>query len=263
MTATGPEMPIRAMIVDDEPLARERLRSLLSEEPDFQVVGEYGSGRSALPWINRENVDLVFLDIVMPEMDGFQAVRAVPPEHLPHIIFVTVFDTYALQAFDVHAVDYILKPVDPLRFKAALNHVRAGYRDRKLNVGWPERIASLLGDLNQSEKTAERVVLKVDGEIVFLKPHEIRWVESAGNYVTIHLNGKDKLVRETLSSMEQRLTSFGFARISRSAVVNLAVVKTMKPAGFGEYSVRLLDATELTLTRGYREAFFQRIEKKS
>ena len=253
-------MPTRVLIVDDEPLARERLRTLLAEEDDFQIAGECESGKSALAFLNREAVDLVFLDVVMPEMDGFQVARAISSARMPRIIFVTVFDTYALQAFEVHAIDYLLKPVDPDRFKTALHHVRMSLGESQLERGWAERMAGLFRDLSPPDLAARRLVCKVDGEIVFFNPDDINWVESAGNYVMLHLDQKDRLIRETLSSMEARLHPFGFVRLSRSVVVNVARVKTMKASGFGEYSIHLLDGRELTLTRGYREAFFERVD---
>jgi two-component system, LytTR family, response regulator len=252
-------MPIRSLIVDDEPLARERVGSFLAAEADFEVAGECGSGKDALALLRREKVDLIFLDIVMPEMNGFELARALPPPHIPHIVFVTVFDTFALEAFEVHAVDYLLKPVDPERFKKALNHVRARWHDREFSASWSERIAGLLRDLSAPRACPERISLKVDGEIVFFDPTAIRWLESAGNYVTVHLGGSHKLIRDTLSSLEGRLARFGFVRISRSAIVNISEIGAIKPCGFGEYSVRLLDNTELTLSRSYREAFFRRV----
>jgi len=255
-------MPIRALIVDDEPLARERIQSLLQGDADFHVVGECGSGKEALSWMSRDPVDLVFLDIVMPEMNGFEVVKSIPPNRLPHIVFVTVFDTYAVKAFEVHAVDYVLKPVDPARFKATLDHIRRKKHVSKSEAVGASQVANALGNLKEPGRTTGRLLVKCDGEIVFLWPDEVCWVESAGNYVTLYLTGRHRLIRETLSSMERRLGLFGFTRISRSVVVNAAKIQSMKAIRFGEYSIRLLDGTELTLTRGYREAFFQYANRK-
>jgi len=252
-------MPIQSLIVDDEPLARERVRSFLAAEPDFAIAGECGSGKDALAFLRRAKVDLIFLDIVMPEMDGFELARALPLHHFPHIIFVTVFDSFALQAFEVHAVDYLLKPVEPGRFQAALDNVRVRWHDREFSASWGERITSLLRDLNPPSGGPGRISLKVDGEIVLFDPAAIRWLESAGNYVTVHLNGKHKLIRDTLSNLQARLEPFGFVRISRSTIVNISDIKAIRPCGFGEHCVRLLDSTELTLSRSYREAFFRRV----
>ncbi len=244
-------MAIRTLIVDDEPLARERLRLLLAGEPDFPIAGECAGGRDAVSFIKRQPVDLVLLDIQMPEMNGFEVVKAIAPHRLPHIIFVTAYDRYALDAFAVHALDYLLKPVDPARLRSAIEHVRASGGD------WQDRVTKLLDNLHRPP-APERILLKVDGEVNFVDPNEIGWVEAAGNYVNIHLRDHRKFLRETLSAMERKLSVYGFLRISRSVVVNTGRIKTMKPVGFGEYSIQLLDATELTLSRGYREAFFAR-----
>jgi two-component system LytT family response regulator len=252
-------MPMRSLIVDDEPLARERVRSFLTPEPDFEIAGECGSGKDALAFLRREKVDLIFLDIVMPEMNGFEVARALQPPKIPHIIFVTVFDSFALEAFEVHAVDYLLKPVDPARFKLALDHIRTRWHDHESSASRVERITRLLRDLSAPAACPERISLKVDGEIIFLDPAAIRWVESAGNYATVHLNGRPRLIRDTLANMEARLEPFGFVRISRSAVVSVLAINAVKPRRFGEYSVRLHDSTELTLSRSYREAFFRRV----
>ena len=249
-------MPIRALIVDDEPLARERIRSLLKTEADFRIVGECGSGKEALACMSRESVDLMFLDIVMPEMNGFEVVKSIPPDHLPHVVFVTTFDTYAVKAFEVHAVDYVLKPVDPARFKTTLDHIRQKKRDSKSESAGVTQVANTLGNLSEPGLTAGRLLIKCDGEIIFLLPEDVSWVESAGNYVTLHLASRHRMVRETLSAMERRLAAFGFARISRSAVVNAAKIHSMKALRFGEYSIHMVDGTELTLRRGYREASF-------
>jgi two-component system LytT family response regulator len=255
-------MPIRALIVDDEPLARERLRSLLATESDFQIVGECGNGKAALSWMTREPVDLVFLDIIMPEMNGFEVVQAIPLDRLPQIVFVTVFDTFAVKAFEVHAVDYVLKPVDPIRLKITLNHIRKRKNEGKSEVLGASQVAKVLSDSNRAERSTDRLLVKCNGEIIFLRHEDVSWVESAGNYVTLYLAGRHSLIRETLSRMELRLAPFGFAKISRSVIVNMAKIKSMKTLRFGEYAIRLMDGTELTLTRGYREVFFQNANSK-
>jgi two-component system LytT family response regulator len=252
-------MPMRSLIVDDEPLARERVRNFLASEPDFEIASECGNGKEALAFLSREKVDLIFLDIVMPEMNGFELARALSPPDIPHIIFVTVFDSYALEAFEVHAVDYLLKPVDRERFRVALEHLRSRRLDRASARSWDDRITRLLRDLAPSNPVPERLSLKLDGEIVFLDPASIRWMESAGNYVMVHSDTKEKLVRETLANMETRCEPFGFTRISRSAIVNISSIDAVKPCGFGEYTVRLHDGSQLTLSRSYRQAFFRRM----
>jgi two-component system LytT family response regulator len=250
---------IRTLIADDEPLARERLRSLLSEEADVDILGECGDGRSAIAWLENNAVDLLLLDIQMPEMDGFQILRSVAANRLPTVIFVTAYDRYALDAFEVHALDYLLKPVAPERMKRALDHVRAGRKSQVLNADLQRRIVNMLAELESRRQRAERIPIKADGEVTFLAVNEIDWIESAGNYVNLHVRGKTKLVRETLSAMERKLTANGFVRISRSTVINAARIRTLRPAQYGDYSVYLIDATELTLSRGYRESFFESV----
>jgi two-component system, LytTR family, response regulator len=258
---------IRTLIADDEPLARERLRFLLQDEPDIEVVGECADGKSAGAFLKGNAVDLLLLDIQMPEMDGFAVLRTIPLQQLPAVIFVTAYDSYALDAFEVHAVDYLLKPVAAERMKAALDHLRAIHELKRTD--WPHfnadiqrRIANLLTELEARSIPSKegRILVKSDGEIAFLAAAEIDWVESAGNYVTLHLNKKTRLLRETLSSMEKKLASHGFVRISRSAIVNTAKIKAMRSAQYGDYAIQLLDFTELTLSRGYRESFFDLVK---
>ncbi len=251
-------MPMRSLIVDDEPLARERVRHFLDPEPDFEIAGEFGNGKDALAFLRREKVDLIFLDVVMPEMNGFELARALSPPDIPHIIFVTVFDSYALEAFEVHAVDYLLKPVDPERFRVSLEHLRRKGLDRGSARSWDDRITRLLRDIAPT-RYPERLSLKLDGEIIFLDPASICWIESAGNYVMVYSDTKGKLVRDTLASMETRCKPFGFERISRSGIVNMAKIDAIRPCGFGEYTVRLQDGSQLTLSRSYRRAFFRRM----
>ena len=254
-------MSIQTLIADDEPLARERLRFLLNDEHDVAIVGECPDGKSTVAFIENNAVDLLLLDIQMPEMDGFEVLRSIPSDRLPAVVFVTAYDRYALDAFEVHALDYLLKPVVPERMKAALNHVRlkharVGQEREQLSSDIQRRIANMLTELESRHPQRERILVKSDGEITFLAASEIDWVESAGNYVTLHLSNKTKFLRETLSAMEKKLASHGFIRISRSAVVNTARIKAMRSAHYGDYKIQMHDATELTLSRGYRESFF-------
>ncbi len=244
---------MRTLISDDEPLARERLRSLLVDESDIAVVGDCPDGRSTVAFLQQNAVDLLLLDIQMPEMDGFEVLKSIDTDRMPAVIFVTAYDQYALDAFEVHALDYLLKPVAHERMRAALNHVRAALR---LGGDFQRRLANMLTDIESHRALSTRIPVKSDGEIAFLEVQEIDWVKSAGNYVTLHLNNKTKFLRETLSAMEQRLDAHGFVRISRSTIVNTARIKAMRPSHYGDYTIQLLDATELTLSRGYRQSFF-------
>ena len=195
----------------------------------------------------------------MPEMDGFEVLKSIATERMPAVIFVTAYDRYALDAFDVHALDYLLKPVAPERMKSALNHVRASLNS-SLRADAQRRMTNLLTTLESRRYKKERILVKSGGEIAFLATDEIDWVESAGNYVTLHLADKTKFLRETLSAMEKKLACHGFVRISRSTVVNTARIKAMRSAQYGGYKIQLLDATELTLSRGYRESFFDLVK---
>jgi two-component system LytT family response regulator len=251
-------MPIRTLIVDDEPLARKRIALLLENESDVKVVGQCGDGKSAARAIKSKAPDLVFLDIQLPEMDGFEIIESIPASRLPLIIFVTAYDQFALKAFKVHAVDYLLKPVDGERLAEALDHVRnqMHFRDQ----GQRGRLAELLHDLDSHRGRTNRIVLKSDGEVFCLKPSEIDWVESAGNYVCFHVASATHIFRETMNEVEQRLRDHNFLRIHRSAIVNFDRIKKLKPRLYDDYSVELRDGTKLTMSRSYREVVLKQIE---
>jgi two-component system LytT family response regulator len=243
---------IRALIVDDEPLARERMRALLQKEPDIKIVGECGDGQAAVAAIRREKPDLVFLDVQIPEPDGFAVLEEVGADRAPVVVFVTAYDQYALQAFEVHAVDYLLKPFDEERFQKALARARSAVLNRN-GDGVDERLLSLLRGLKAPPAHLERLVVKLSGRLFFLRTEEVDWIESAGNYVCLHAGGESHLLRETMSGLEGRLNPARFVRIHRTAIVNIDRIKELQPLFHGEYQVVLRDGTELTLSRGYRE----------
>jgi two-component system, LytTR family, response regulator len=243
---------IRTVIVDDEPLARERIRSLLEPEADVDVVAECGSGAEAIEALRGTSADLVFLDVQIPGPDGFGVLESLEPENTPVVVFVTAYDQYALQAFEVHAVDYLLKPFDEERFRRALDRARvavAGRDGRAVN----ERLLSLLQDLKPQPGYLERLVVKSAGRLFFLRTTEIDWIESAGNYVCLHAGGESHLLRETMSGIERHLDPARFVRIHRTAIVNLDEIKELQPLFHGEYEVALRDGTKLTLSRSYRD----------
>lgn len=250
-------MPVRVLLSDDETLARERLRSLLEEEDDLEIVAECGDGKSAIATIEQERPDLVFLDIQMPEVDGFGVVQALR-DAMPLTIFVTAYDRYAMKAFEVHALDYLLKPVGKERLKAAVERARAQLR-RPPDGGFQRRVLELLGDMEARQQAPERIVIKSDGEIVCLKPNEIDWAESAGNYVCLHVGGATHILRETITALESRLGPRQFMRVHRSTLVNVDRIKTLKPSLYGDYSILLRDGTKLTLSRGFRENVLKRL----
>lgn len=244
---------IRTVIVDDEPIARRGLRTQLAAEKDFEIVAECRSGREAVAVIQQTAPDLVFLDVQMPELDGFEVIEAISAERMPAVIFVTAYDKYALRAFDVHAIDYLLKPFDVERFSRALQRARQQVERRSIQ-DLSQRLKGLLDDLQTAptRKYAERLVIKTSGRIFFLSTAEIDWIEAADNYVRIHSGRDEHLLRETMSSLEKRLDPDQFMRIHRSRIVNIRRVKELQPLFRGEYEVRLEDGTRLESGRGYR-----------
>lgn len=245
-------MKIRTVLVDDEPLARERLRSFLESSPDLEIVGEAGDGREAVALIEQHQPHLVFLDIQMPELDGFAVLEALDLHPLPVIVFVTAYDRFALKAFEVHAVDYLLKPFDRERFQTALERALDRVRSRQTEP-LNQHLANLLADLRPKHRPPDRLVIKSEGRVLFLRMDEIDWIEAADNYVSLHVGPENHLLRETMASLETRLPSDRFLRISRSTIVNLERIKELQPLFHGEYSVILRNGTRLTLSRGYRD----------
>jgi two-component system LytT family response regulator len=243
---------IRALIVDDEPLARERIRTLLEGEPEIELIGECADGLRAVTSIRTEKPDLVFLDVQMPELGGFEVIEALKDERLPAVIFVTAHDKYALRAFDVHALDYLLKPFDRERFHKAVARARdALERERRGEID--KRLLELLKDVRPESKALERLVIKSAGRVFFLKTDEIDWIEAAANYVRLHVGRDSHLLRETMNALEARLDSEKFLRIHRSTIVNIERIKELHPLFRGEHLVILHDGTRLTLGRNYRD----------
>jgi two-component system LytT family response regulator len=251
-------MSLRTLIVDDDPLARARLRRLLSAETDVEIAGECVSAEEAIAAIERLLPELVFLDVQMPGMDGFQMLEKLSVPVLPAVIFVTAHDEYALRAFEVHALDYLLKPYSRARFMDALSRARAqierdGAADRRL-LGL---LAELRGGSSdgaafaRSTRELERLVVKADGRMFFVRPADIDWVEAAANYVRLHARGESYPLRESMKHMEARLPRGSFLRIHRSAIVNLDRVRELQPWFHGEYIVILNDGTKLTASRAY------------
>ena len=246
-------MNARLLIVDDEPLARQRLRDLLAAEPGVEVIGESGDGREAVAMIRKLKPEVVVLDIQMPEMDGFEVVAALGSKNLPAIIFATAFDRFAVKAFEVHAIDYLLKPFDGDRLREALR--RANERRQKDGGGGADsQIAALLAGLKPRVEAPGRLFIKGDGKVVVIAVADVDWIESADNYVVLHVGRENHVQRETLSAMEAKLPSDTFIRISRSVLVNIGRIKELHPLFHGEYAVILGDGTRLTLTRTYRDS---------
>jgi two-component system LytT family response regulator len=241
---------IRTLIVDDEPLARERLRQLLGQHPEIELLGECSDGAEALRKIRESSPDLVFLDIQMPELDGFQVVAAL--EQPPAIIFCTAHDKFALKAFDVHAIDYLLKPFDRSRFEKALKRGVDQIKARQGNK-IDQRLTALLDEMKPQAKNQERLAVKTDGRVILVKFEDIDWLEADDNYVKIHVGAECHMVRDTMSAMEQKLTGKQFVRVSRSTIVNLDRIKELQPLFHGEYVIILRTGARLNLTRGYKD----------
>ena len=243
---------IRTLIVDDEPLARTRLRSLLNEESGIEIAGECASGAEALQAIERDKPQLVFLDVQMPEGTGFDVLEALEPEQRPVIIFVTAFDNYAVKAFAVHALDYLLKPVDRERFSEALERARRLIEQSSVEENG-RKLTALVENVRRDRRFLNRVVVKTSGRVLFLKVQDIDWIEAAGNYVRIHYGEQSHLLRETMNALEDKLDPEQFLRIHRSVIVNIDRIREMQPAFHGDYYVILKNNRQLPLSRGYRE----------
>lgn len=255
-------MKIKTLIVDDEPLARDRVKRFLRDEHDINVIGECGNGKEAVSAIKEKKPDLVFLDIQMPEKNGFEVVKALDEKHMPSVIFVTAYDQYALQAFDVHALDYLLKPFNRDRLHKAVSHAREQIETKRIG-NLDERLASLIKDLRGEKKYLERLVVKSVGRVFFLKVDEIDWIEAAGNYVKLHAGRESHMIRETMNGIEAKLDPDRFLRIHRSTVVNIDRIKELHPMFSGDYAVILRNGTELALSRNYRERLLELFENQA
>jgi len=244
-------MAIRTLIVDDEPLARRGIREHLAQQRDVVIIEECRDGREAVAAIKQHSPDLVFLDVQMPELDGFQVLQAIGAERMPAVIFVTAYDKYALQAFEVHALDYLLKPFNADRFSKAFQRARLQLEQRSIS-DLSNRLQSFLDDLKPNQKYKERLAIKSAGRIFFLNVAEIDWIEAADNYAALHVAGEEHLLRETMNSLEQQLDPAKFLRIHRSRIINIQRLKELRPLLGGEYEIRLQDGTRLESGRRYR-----------
>jgi two-component system LytT family response regulator len=248
---TARAAPLRALVVDDEPLARKRIRALLADEPDIDVVGEAGGGSEAIRLIGSARPDLVFLDVQMPGHDGFDVLRASAPTHLPMVIFVTAHDAHAIRAFEVAAADYLLKPVVEERFRAAVR--RAVDRVRGAHSGDISRQLTTLLEQLPAFAAVDRVPIRSDGRVTFVKVREIDWVDVSGDHVRLHVGKATHLLRETMSELEARLPASSFMRIHRSIIVNVERIREVQPWFKGDHVLILTDGTRLTSGRTYRE----------
>ena len=268
-------MKWRALIVDDEPLARQRIRLLARDEPELEIVGECASGLEALAVLERDRPDLMFLDVQMPGMDGFQLLQQLPPDRLPLVIFTTAFDQHAVRAFEAHALDYLLKPFKAERFRAAVARAREHLTNQKAGVA-ARGLLALLGAspaspfpetlpatppaspppapaTSPAAPHLTRLTVRTDDKVIVLKAAEIDSIESAGNYVAVYVGKESHILRDTLSALESQLDPERFLRISRSAIVNLDRIRELQPMFKGEHVVVLSNGRRLPMTRGLRE----------
>ncbi len=247
-------MTIRALIVDDEALARQRIRQLLQDEAGFEVIGEAGNGVEAVTLIESLGPDLVFLDIQMPLLDGFGVIDAIGAENMPATLFVTAFDAHAVKAFEVHAIDYLLKPFDRDRFRRALAWVRERPNVLNREAGG---IKSLMSEMGSEPTRPDRFLVKSGERWLMVKCAEIQWIVAEGNYVRLHVEGASYMLRHTMAEIHARLDQALFKRIHRSTIVNLDFVRDLQPWTGGDMALFMRDGTRLTLSRTYRDQFDQ------
>lgn len=240
-------MKVRAIIADDEPLARERVRDLLAEEQDVHIVAECSNGAQTVKKTQEHRPDLLFLDVQMPRLNGFEVIEALEPEQIPIVIFTTAHDQHAIRAFEVNALDYLLKPFTGARFRRAVERAREQLQKGGRRLLEPQ-LASLLNHVHATTPGGGRILVRSPERILFLKAEEIDHVEAAGNYVVLHAGKERHILRETTAAMEARLGPAGFMRISRSVIVNLRRIREVQPLGPGQYSVLLKNGTRLDMS---------------
>ncbi len=243
-------MNIRAVIADDEPPARERVRHLLREHTEIEIIAECGNGPDTVAAVKEHAPDLLFLDIQMPGLDGFGVLAALPQDKLPIVIFTTAYDQHALRAFDAHALDYLLKPFKPARFKDAVQRARDQLAAKQAGANTQNLIDLLT---RRAAPHLTRITAKTGDKVIFVKVRDIECIEAAGNYIVVHAGGQEHVLRETLSDLESQLDPANFLRVSRSALVNLNHVKELQPMFKGDHAVILQSGRKVAMTRGLRE----------
>jgi len=251
---------LRVVIADDELLARKFIRRMLKQDSEVEIVGECSNGAEAVAMIRKERPDLVFLDVQMPEMNGFAVLDAVGLDHLPEIIFTTAYESYAIRDFALHALDYLLKPFDQVRFRAALTYAKEQFHsqrdeEKRLQVG------ALLESIRAAPEYLDRMIIRADGRITFLHTRDIDWIEADDKYVHLHTGKGRRMVRQTLAELEGQLDPKKFLRVHRSAMVNVDRIKELQPLFNGEHSLILEDGTRLTLSRKYKDKLFELLGK--
>jgi len=253
-------MSIRALIVDDEPLARRRIRALLERDPAVKILGECGDGESAVEAISRKKPNLVFLDVQMPGLDGFGVIEAVGAQRMPAVVFVTAFDEHAVRAFEKHAVDYLVKPFDDERFADAVSHATRHLDGRAADgVAAGARLLKAVESLEADREYAARLLVRCEGRLVVVPVDEIDWISAEDNYVVLHAGKAAHRMRGTMNDTVSRLDPRSFLRVNRSTIVATDRVRELQPAFHGEYYVILKDGGRLVVSRGYRERVLERL----
>jgi two-component system LytT family response regulator len=251
---------IKVLIADDEVLARKFIHRMLKPDPEVEIVAECNNGAEAVAMIRKEKPDLVFLDVQMPEMNGFAVLDAVKLDHLPEIIFTTAYEAYAIRAFELHALDYLLKPFDQVRFKAALRYAKERFHSDQ-DAAKRVQIGTLLESIQAQQQYFDRIIVRADGRITFLHVREIDWLEADDKYVHLHTGKGTRMVRQTLTAIEGQLDPKKFLRVHRSAMVNIEKIKELQPLFNGEHSLVLENGTRLTLSRKYKDKLFELLGK--
>jgi two-component system LytT family response regulator len=247
---------MRVLIIDDEPRARNFIRKLLLADTSVEIADECANGYEAIRAIKTKAPDLIFLDVQMPEIDGFMVLERLDHEEMPAVIFVTAYDRYALRAFEQHALDYLLKPFDQERFSRTLEHAKMRISERK--SAQHAAIAQLLASQQHRRNCLNRITVKRNGRILLLPTHDIDWIEAEDNYVLLHCGKDAYILRQTLSNIQNRLDPDIFIRVHRSAIVNIEALRELRLGFDGAYGVELKNGTKLRLSRGYREEFFEK-----
>ncbi len=245
-------MKIRTLIVDDEPFARQKVRSILEKARDIEIIGECENGEDAMALIRDLQPDLVFMDMIMPEKTGLEVLQAIGGDDPPYVVFITAHNDFAIEAFEAQASDYLLKPFDAERFQKALQKARR-HIHLKQNVNLYDQLQHLLNTSATPATYLERLMIKSGDDIIFVKTDEIDWIEAAGNYVNLHLGKRSYLYRDTMNHLQTRLDPARFVRIHRSKIVNVERISRLQSWSHGEYVIIMKDKTELFLTRTYRD----------
>lgn len=254
------KMNLTALIVDDEPIARKYIREMLKGDREIDVVGEAGNGKKAAKMLAELQPDIVFLDIQMPEMDGFALLQTLDAETMPCIIFTTAYEEHAIRAFEFHALDYLLKPFDEARFAAATAHAKRSLARGRATVQ-AKQIAELLDSMSSKERPPERLLIKKQGRIIFLKIADIDWIKADDKYLQLFTGRVSHLVRQTLQSFKSKLDPSKFVQINRSVIVNVDRICELHPMFNGEHEVQIADGTTFPLSRSHRNELFELLGK--